>query len=509
MNDQPHPSDIILGLAQSSYPHPEYRLTKKEQAHHGLIWGTTGTGKSRLLQSLVLQHINKGNGVCLLDPHGDLAEGCLSYLVNEGFFRHPDAYEKLVYIEFRQGSHVPFNVFNTPHGPHTRAWNTFESLCRTWPELRTAPLFQQLFLSSAVTLIANDRPITDLSRLLTNDDFRASCLEKVTDDLVLDTFSSYGKSSKGQAASTLRRAFLLSFSPLSRGSLGQSENVFNIRQMMDSGTSLIVNLGSITDETTRKLMGSLIMVQIEQAAMSRDNIPAEIRRPWTCFVDEWPKLASNNAETLENVLTQARKYNLRLYLAAQYLAQGTSKALSGALGQCHLNIAFRLDPASAQQQAKTIAHIVHRNWFGDDTGSFIPRGEQMEMWVQELKDLPAREAFVKVAGEKLPVRITTLTVPDPQTRTDEFKTVLAEYRRRYQRPATPDEIADASSILAPPDEPSLPDISSLDDILGDPAAFFGETDEDDTGDEDTDENSAEGEVGETDDTVEDDGNDPT
>ena len=152
----PDPADIILGTAHPPYPHPQFRLAPREQAFHGLIWGSTGTGKSKLLQSLFLQHLNKGRGVCLIDPHGDLSRGCLAYLTAKGFFKQEEAAEKLVYLDFGAGGPVPFNVLNTPHDPHTRALNALEALTRTWPDLQGAPLFRTLFLSAAMVLVEND-----------------------------------------------------------------------------------------------------------------------------------------------------------------------------------------------------------------------------------------------------------------------------------------------------------------------------------------------------------------
>jgi len=109
----PDAGDIVLGTASKPYPHPQFRLTPKAQSYHGLVWGSTGTGKSKLLESIFLQHLNKGRGVALIDPHSDLALSCLSYLVSRGYFQCEAAFEKLVYLDFGQGSHVPFNVLNT------------------------------------------------------------------------------------------------------------------------------------------------------------------------------------------------------------------------------------------------------------------------------------------------------------------------------------------------------------------------------------------------------------
>jgi len=93
----PAPEDIVLGTVGAK--HPPFRLTPRKQAFHGLIWGSTGTGRSKLLQSVFLQHVNKGRGVCLIDPHSDLALACLSYLVDRGYFKRQDAFDRLVYLK--------------------------------------------------------------------------------------------------------------------------------------------------------------------------------------------------------------------------------------------------------------------------------------------------------------------------------------------------------------------------------------------------------------------------
>lgn len=431
-------ADVILGTAQAPYPYPQFRLTPPEQKYHGLLWGSTGSGKSKLLQSIFLQHLNKGNGVCLIDPHADLAIGCLEYLVGKGYFTAPDAFEKLVYIDFPADSHVPFNVLAQPYDPHTVALNTLEALTRTWGDLRSAPLFSTLFLASALTLIANRLPLTDIYPLLLDGGFREACLASVPDPLVHQTFAFYERHGRGQAGSTLRRAFLLSFSPVIRGTLGQTENWLDFRALMDAGRSVIINLGSIGDPITRRLLGCLIMVQIEQAALSRTNLSPEERRPWTCLVDEWPSFAAAQPETIENVLSQTRKFNLRLYLAAQSLAQVGSGRLSGALENCRLQVTFRLGTDSAKIQAEHIASIdpyrvkrPPRTLTGPP--QYMSASEQMREWQHTLANLPARQAYAKLHDQPS-VRIATLTVGKPELARGALDVIIAEYRRRYQVP---------------------------------------------------------------------------
>lgn len=469
----PDPADIILGTAERPYPFPQYRLTPSDQAHHALVWGTTGTGKSRFLQTLFLQHVNKGQGVCLIDPHSDLAQGCLAALANLGFFDLPDAYERLVYVDFTTKSSVPFNVLTAPYEPHTTALCALEALVRTWPDLQDAPLFRTLFLSAALTLIANRLPLTEINRLLVDKDFRDECLTLVDDPLVLHTFAAHlDKGGATQAGSTLRRSFLLSFSPAIRGCLGQLDNALDFGRLMQEGVALIVNLGTVPDPITRRLLGSLILVQLEQAALARAELPPAARRPFTVMVDEWPSFGATTGETLQNVLEQTRKYQLRLYLAAQSLAQVDSSRLAGAFENCRLSVTFRLGYDSARVQAKYLADASPRPM--TPAGGQLSRSQHVEGWAETLATLPNRKAFVAIPPAQ-PVRITTLHVPDPQLPQGTLEGIIDEYRRRYQRPTSPPPL---------PPVPTRPSDILDPDTYADAAteldfgAFFGESDTD-------------------------------
>jgi type IV secretory pathway VirB4 component len=96
------------------------RLTEREQAYHAAIFGASGSGKSKLLQSVFLQHLAKGHGVGLIDPHADLALDILKSLIASGFFRKAEAFDRLIFLDFANGSYVPFNVLNQPYDPIQR-----------------------------------------------------------------------------------------------------------------------------------------------------------------------------------------------------------------------------------------------------------------------------------------------------------------------------------------------------------------------------------------------------
>jgi hypothetical protein len=196
----PSAQDIVLG---GTVPPPfadffnqllpfQLRLSEKEQAYHAAIFGASGSGKSKLLQSIFLQHHALGHGVGLIDPHADLAMDILKSLIASGYFRNKDAFDRLIFLDFANGAYVPFNVLNQPYDAHTTALNALEGMIRVWPELETAPLFQTLFLASVTALIACKLPITSyLYHILTDGQFRNACLQAVADPLIHQTFRNY------------------------------------------------------------------------------------------------------------------------------------------------------------------------------------------------------------------------------------------------------------------------------------------------------------------------------
>lgn len=434
-------SDIILGstLRFISVPLTQARLGKAEQKYHAAIFGRSGSGKSKLLQGVFLQHLANGQGVGLLEPHHDLSFDCLTYLIGRGFFRDPQAYQKLLYLDWGNGAYVPFNVLAARGDPHTVALNALDAMLRVWPELSEAPMFQTLFLSGIMALIANGLPITFLYQLLTEKEFRDTCLTRVSDPLVHQCFDNYdllGKDQPQAAGSTLRRTYLLSFSPLARYTLGQHDNVLDFRKLMDEGRAFIINLGNVGDSETRKLLGAMLMVQIEQAALSRSDLLPAQRTPCTLLVDEWPSFAAHE-KTISHILSQTRKFNLRLYLAAQSLAQVESTRLTGALENCKLLIAFGLGRDSAETQARHIGNvdtmlIKEEQFTQTQHNTFSAVSEQFEAWTQELQTLKPRQAYVRVEGRPA-MKIRTTKIPEARVSRRQLSEVLDTYKRLYQR----------------------------------------------------------------------------
>jgi hypothetical protein len=434
------------------------------------VVGKTGSGKSKLLQWMMQSYIRhslagtgrpggySSHGATVLEPHHDLSFDILTHLVASGFYRRPDAYERVVYLDFGNDHFVPFNVLAGGGDPHIKASLVLDAMFRIYPELEAAPTFTELFESGVVALIENRLPLTALHRLYTDRAFRRRCLKKVDhDEAVSQTFAHFeglGRDRAQEAGSTIRRAFQLVFNPTARLSLGQPDNRLPFRRWMDEGRFVILNLGGVRDGLSRKILGAMLMVQLEQAALSRTDLPPQDRVQHTVMVDEWPTFAATE-ESLGHILSQARKFGLNIYLVCQSLSQISNTRLSGAFENCKLGVFFSLGHDSAEASSRRIGdfdpHTIKQSVEGGAftlTGAkegdghsptshdqYMPIPEQVQVWMNELKGLSSRHCYVKIDGAKA-VKIRTPLVPSPLVDTGELEAVLRTYREKYQRSRT-------------------------------------------------------------------------
>jgi hypothetical protein len=414
-------------------------------ASHKHVIGLTGQGKSKFLASVFVQLLDQGVGCALIDPHADLSVDILGTLVDRHFFAGRDALERLIYVDFGDKRRcVPFNVLKQPSDAHTIARNVVEACKRAWPALAdgAAPQFENILLAGSLVLVQNELPLTALPRLLSDANYRGQLLGRVTDGDVVDFFHSrfdrWGRETPLMVESTLRRLFLLTFSPTLKGSLGHSENALNFRELMDGGVSIIFNLGGL-DEDTQRLLGCLITVGFEVAALSRAEIPEQQRRQYHLIIDEFSQFSAQSEESLARVLSLARKYGLYLTLAHQTWSQVNAR-LQGAL-QNAVTVAFKLGRSDAEWAAPrfgrfdpyALKHEVADQAQVERTHPvYFNLQETFEGWAQALVDLEPREAFVRVG--KRTSRVKSLTVARPRCTSAELRAVTDRYAELILRP---------------------------------------------------------------------------
>jgi hypothetical protein len=410
---------ILLGRSEGGL----LSLSPGELGSHKHIMGITGMGKSRLVQSVFLQLMERRIGVSLIDPHRDLARDILSTLIATGYFERDAAYSRLVYLDFSQSNPIPFNILRAPGSSHEVAYAFVEAVKRAWPGIAdgSAPLLENILLAGTLALVEAGQPITRLSALLGDGDDRASILARVKDPATVEFFNQrfarWGPRAVQMAESTLRRLFLLTFAPELRGPLGHVENVVNVGRFMDAGVSVIFDLGGVRNPEVRRLLGCLVTVGYELAALNRASAPPRSRRAHHLLIDEFADFVAQSGEALERMLATSRKYRLAVCLVNQTWGQA-SRRLQGAMQNCQVRIFFRLGQDDAESMAAEVA-----------LGA--PAAER-QLWGAQLRLLQPRHALVMRPAWPV-VEMEGLDVPDYPVAGDDLARVDSEYMRRYHR----------------------------------------------------------------------------
>jgi hypothetical protein len=332
----------------------------------------------------------------VIDPHGDLATDCLTMLVDRGLT------DSVRYIDFnRRDRYIPWNILDSDRPVDKLTGDVLEAIERAWPALAggAAPQFENIFLNAAHILIENRLPITKLPDVVTNKVWREELLAKVDDENVKhfwhDRFDRWtSKEATDNVESTLRRIFLLTYSPALRYTLGQMENWLDFRTLMDNGISLIFNLGGL-GEREQRFIGCLLTIGFEVAALSREDIREHERRQYHLFLDEFSMFSAQSEAALARILSLTRKYGLFLVMAHQTFSQ-ISKHLQGAL-QNTLTISFRLGRSDAEWMAKELTHYDPGDTkHAEGKSSFTPLMEQFEKVTHDLESLKKRTCYVKL-----------------------------------------------------------------------------------------------------------------
>lgn len=411
---------LVLGRTGPFPFSSKYYVPEHARSTHMYVIGITGKGKSKLLESCLYQDIRAGRGCVLIDPHGDLTEDVLRYCLGRNVLDATTA-ERLIYFEpTRQDYAIPFNVLATGGEPYEVAQQVVEAFRRTWPEsLHEAPHFSNVATAALITLVENGLTLIHMHRLLVDAEWREQLLQRVSNPEVVgffhERYDRWGRDAPALRESTLNKVAAFTFNPYLRLVLGQRENRLNLRRIMDEGQVLLVDLGRCDGET-RRLLGSLLVTGLEQAAVSRHDVPRDQRRPCYTYIDEFQDFAANpgSVKSLAQILSECRKFGLHLTLAHQNLSQ-LSERMLGAIGNIQTRVIFGLSRRDAEWFAQEVGRIDTQAVKRESQTEvqhpvFSPLNEQWEEWAMQLKDQPARQAVV--AGHDGVVRrIWTLKVP--------------------------------------------------------------------------------------------------
>ena len=315
------------------------------------IIGKTGTGKSSLIATMSLSDIRSGNGICLIDPHGDLSDDILNRIPKERigdvvYFNPAD----LDYpVGFNPLEKVPYEK------QHLIVSGIISVFRKIWTEF-WGPRLEHILRHSLFTLL--DYPgstLLDLPRLLTDVGFRREVLAHVKQREVLafwqNEFDKYSAWLRSEAISPILNKvgqFLVNL-PL-RNIIGQSRSTINLKEIMDGKKILIANLskGKIGEDNT-SLLGSLLLTEIWLTALGRAEIPEVNRTPFYLYVDEFHSFVTSS---FADILSESRKYHLSLTVSHQHLLQIDEKVRAAIFGNVGSIISFRVGAEDAEYLAR-------------------------------------------------------------------------------------------------------------------------------------------------------------
>ena len=334
-----------------------FGIRRNDRRHHVYLVGRTGTGKTTLLQNLIVQDIEAGRGVGVIDPHGDLAEQLLDHIP-------PRRADDVVY--FNPADQAWPIAFNMLHGvPQDRRHlvaaeivSVFKSIWRdSW-----GPRMEYILSACLAALLeCENTTILGVQRMLVDAKYRRWVVKQVTDPVVksfwLDEFEQYDPRFMREAIAPIQNKVgqLLMAAPV-RNILGQVRRMIDPRFMMDNRRIFIANLakGQLGAEKAN-LLGSVLVTQFQLAAMARSSVAEEEREDWHLFVDEFHNFTT---DSFAGMLSEARKYRLCLVLSHQYMDQLSDDIKGAVLGNAGTVISFRVGESDAEVMKREFG----RNW---------------------------------------------------------------------------------------------------------------------------------------------------
>ena len=412
----------------------QFGMLRFDRSRHVYIIGQTGAGKSGLLELFALSDIFHNQGYAIIDPHGDFAIDNMKFIPG-------DRLQDVVYFNPADTAYpLGFNPLEVtdPNMKTNISSEVIGVLKRMFGD-SWGPRLEYILRYTILALL--DRPDTtmlDITRMLTDKKFRKETLSYCTDTVVMQfwnvEFASWNDKFVAEAvAPVLNKVGAFTANPIIRNIIGQPHSTFNIREIMDQGKILIVNLSKgLIGEDNAAILGAFLVTKIQLAAMSRSDIPdIRDRRPFYLYVDEFQNFATDSFAT---ILSEARKYGLNLTVANQYISQMTDTVRDAVFGNVGTMICFRVSADDAPILAK----------------QFEPNFE-----ANDLLQMHNRNFVINmvIGGEKTPA-FSARSLELPPSQTDNTMHIIENSRRHYSRPRVEIE-KEISLIMNPAKQQSI------------------------------------------------------
>jgi hypothetical protein len=354
---------LILGKAVYRGEETLVKIKREDRRRHVYVIGRSGVGKSVLMENMAIQDIKNGEGVAIVDPHGDFVEHVLPHIPKE---RIDDV---IVFDPSDADRPVGLNMLEAKDEAQKdfAAQEMIAIFYKLFPPEMIGPMFEHNMRNVMLTLMSdlnNPGTIAEIPRMFSDADFQKSWVAKVKDPVVrafwekeMAKTSDFHKSEMlGYLISKVGRFVE---NEMMRNIIGQAHSGFNFREVMDKKKILLVNLAKgKTGEVNSELLGLIIVSKLQMAAMGRADLPENERHDFYLYIDEFQNFITDSIAT---ILSEARKYRLCLTVAHQYVSQlvknNDTKIRDAIFGNAGTMIAFRIGVDDAETMAKEFAPI--------------------------------------------------------------------------------------------------------------------------------------------------------
>ncbi len=394
-----------------------FGIKNQDRQYHMYILGKSGVGKTTLLMNIAVQDIWNGRGLCIIDPHGEFAEQMTRSIP-------PERINDVIYFNPADTEYpIGLDVLDLPDPryKHIVVSDVLSIFKHLWKGDWNSQL-ESIIRNCLLALVDVPKSsILDIVRLLTDNDFREMVLKSAQDEVVRVFWQHEYEKWREQFYDSVvpviqNKLGPFIHTPLVRNIVGQMHSTVDIDKVMDEGKIFIANLSKgKVGEDNAALLGSLIIAKIQLAVMRRSNRPLSELRPFYLYIDEFQNY---NIDPFSTLLSESRKYQLRLIIAHQYAAQlnNNPEIKDAILGNVGNMICFRL---------------------GADDAGMLASEFSPEFSAQDLIELPNYEICLKLMIDgkaSRPFSAQTLPYFDFKTDGDMKEKVIEASRKNYALP---------------------------------------------------------------------------
>lgn len=354
---------LLLGHNHYRGVTTEIRIAKEDRFRHFYVIGQTGTGKSSIFQIMLRQDFRNNEGCAVIDPHGELIDTVLPFIPRER------ADDVIYFNPADQARPMGLNLLEADNDDEKElvALDAMNIMIKLFGNEIFGPRIQDYFRNGCLTLMSHPDggTMVDIVRLFTDDDFQKERVNYVKNPVVKSFWTDQMAKTGAREKQEIVPYFAAKFgqfitNSMMRNIIGQTKSAFDFIDVMQSKKILLMNLskGEIGDINS-KLIGLIIVSKLQMAALRRQRFAAEDRTDFYMYIDEFQNYIT---DSIESILSEARKYRLSLNMAHQYLAQlegedGKSHVKNAVFGNVGTMMCYKIGAADAEYMAKEMAPV--------------------------------------------------------------------------------------------------------------------------------------------------------